>query len=245
VDLAQEFAAQVAAAERELPGPELFPDRLARACAAVLPVDGAGLSVYFSADRRLPLGASDPTSATAERLQFTVGEGPCLSAHATGLPVLADATELQARWPSYFDALVAHTPVRSVVSIPLHGGLEDVGALDMYLHGQSDVRSLGLADSLTVTSALSDAFAAAMAAEPHTEDGPAWLDAPGAGRRAQVWQAVGFVNVGLGMTSSDALALLRAWSYGHDQELDDVAEAVLERRLTLQELAMTTGTTTW
>ena len=242
MDLAQEFAAQVAAAERELPGPELLPDRLARACAAVLPIDGAGLSAYFSADRRLPLGASDPTAATAERLQFTVGEGPCLSAHATGMPVLADEAELQARWPGYYDVLVAHTPVRGVISLPLHGGLEDVGALDLYLDAPGDIRVLGLADSLTVTAALSDAFAAAMAAEPHTENGPAWLDAPGAGRRAQVWQAVGFINVGLGMPSPDALALLRGYAYGHDLDLDEVAEAVLERRLTLDELAMRTGT---
>jgi len=241
MDLAQEFAARVTAAERELPGPELLPDRLARACAAVLPVDGVGLSAYFSADRRLPLGASDPTAAIAERLQFTVGEGPCLSAHATGLPVLADEAELQARWPGYHDLLVAHTPVRGVISLPLHGGLEHIGALDLYLRSSDDVRALGLADSLTVTAALSDTFATAMAAEPHTEDGPAWLDAPGAGRRAQVWQAVGFVNVGLQLPSPDALALLRAYAYGHDRDLDDVAAAVLERRLDLADLSLSTG----
>lgn len=237
MDFARDFTAQVTAAEQDLPGPELLPDRLARACAAVLPVDGVGLSVYFSADRRLPLGASDPTAAAAERLQFTIGEGPCLSAHATGLPVLADEAELQARWPTYYDVLVEQTPVRAVVSLLLHGGLEDVGALDLYLYDSGDVRALGLAESLTVTAALSDAFAAAMAAEPHTADGPAWLDAPSAGRRALVWQAVGFVNVGLQLTGPDALALLRAYAYGHDRDLDDVAETVLERRLSLTQLS--------
>jgi hypothetical protein len=241
VDLAQEFAAQVAAAEQDLPGPELLPDRLARACAVVLPVDGVGLSAYFAADRRLPLGASDPTSAIAERLQFTVGEGPCLSAHATGLPVLADEDELRARWPAFHDVLVARTPVRGVISLPLHGGLEDVGALDLYLAAPGDVRALGLADSLTVTAALSDAFGSAMAGGPRTEDGPAWLDSPGVSRRARVWQAVGVVNVALELPSPDALAVLRAWAYGHDEELDDVAEALLERRLTVEELALTTG----
>nr|WP_211660932.1 GAF domain-containing protein [Modestobacter muralis] len=225
-----------------MPGPELLPDRLARACAAVLPVDGVGLSAYFSADRRLPLGASDPVAAVAERLQFTVGEGPCLSAHATGMPVLADEAQLRDRWPAFHDALVTRTPVRGIVSLPLHGGLEDVGALDLYLLAPGDVRVLGLADSLTVTAALSEAFAVAMAAEPHTEDGPSWLDSPGAGRRARVWQAVGVVNVALELPSADALAVLRAYAYGHDEELDDVAVAVLERRLTIDELAMTTGT---
>ena len=237
LDLVHQFTAQVAAAEGDLPGPELLPDRLARACAAVLPVDGASLSAYFTADRRLPLGASDPTAATAERLQFTVGEGPCLSAHASGLPVLADEHELMTRWPGYFDVLVQQTPVRGVISLPLHGGLEDVGALDLYLYAPGDVRTLGLFDSLSVTAALSETFAAAMVAQPRTEDGPAWLDAPAAGRRARVWQAIGVVNVGLGLPSPDALALLRGHAYAHDQVLDDVAAAVLDRRLSVRELA--------
>ena len=242
MDLAQQFADHVTAAERELPGPELLPDRLARACAALLPVDGVGLSIYFSADRRLPLGSSDATASAAERLQFTMGEGPCLSAHATGLPVVADEAELAERWPGYHDALVTQTPVRAVISLPLQGGLEEIGALDLYLHAPGDVRALGLADSLVVTGALSETLAAAMAAEPHTEDGPAWLDAPGVSRRAAVWQAVGFVNVGLGLPSPDALAVLRAYAYGNDAELDDVAQALLERRLTLAELTLTSGT---
>ena len=101
MDLTQEFAARVTAAESELPGPELLPLRLARACAQVLPVAGAGLSVYFSADRRLPLGGSDQAAGIAERLQFTVGEGPCLTAHSTGNAVLADEDELRTRWPMF------------------------------------------------------------------------------------------------------------------------------------------------
>jgi hypothetical protein len=67
----------------ELPGPELLPTRLMKAAAAVLPVAAAGISIFISSGHRVPLGASDDTAALAERLQFTSGEGPCLSAHAT------------------------------------------------------------------------------------------------------------------------------------------------------------------
>jgi len=242
MDLRQEFAAHVVAAERDLPGPELLPARLARACAELLPVDGAGLSVFFSADRRLPLGGSDPVADTAERLQFTVGEGPCLTAHSTGQPVVADEDELRVRWPAFHDALVSRTPIRGIISLPLHGGLQDIGALDLYLQPPGDVRDLGLADALTVMTALSDCFAAAMDEEPRTESGPPWLDAPAAGRRALVWQAVGFVSTGLELLSTDALAVLRAHAYAHDRELDDVAESVLERRLSLAELSQAAGT---
>jgi hypothetical protein len=237
MDRTQEFAARVTAAEQDLPGPELLPLRLVRACAQVLPVAGAGLSVYFSGDRRLPLGGSDQAADTAERLQFTVGEGPCLMAYDTGSPVLADEDELRTRWPIFHDVLVSHTPIRGVISLPLHGGLQDIGALDLYVEPPGSVRDLGLADALTVTTALSDTFAAAMDQQPRSEFGPAWLDAPAAGRRALVWQAVGFVSVGLELGSSDALTLLRAQAYGTDRDLDEVAEAVLEDRLSLAALS--------
>jgi hypothetical protein len=242
LDVAQDFTARVTEAEADLPGPELLPERLARACAAVLPVDGAGLSVFFSEDRRLPLGASDPTSATAERLQFTVGQGPCLTAYSRGEPVFADDRELQARWPAFSDVLMAHTPIRGVISLPLHGLLEGIGALDLYAKPPGDIRSVGLTDALQVLAVLTDTFAAAMADEPRNEEGPAWLDAPAAGRRALVWQAIGMVNVGLHLSSPDALALLRAYAYGHDTVLDDVAAAVLQHRLSLEELSLSTGT---
>jgi hypothetical protein len=242
VDIAQEFTEQVSAAEREFPGAELLPTRLARACVAVLPIDGAGLSAFFSEDRRLPLGASDPTSATAERLQFTVGEGPCLSAHSDGDLVIADERELQARWPGFTDVLFAHSPVRGVISLPLHGALQDVGALDLYVHEPDAIRSVGLADTFAVLAALTDTFARAMADEPHNDSGPAWLDAPAAGRRAVVWQAIGMIDVALDIRGRDALALLRAYAFGQDTDLDAVADDLVERRLDLAELSESAGT---
>ena len=240
--IVQDFTAQVAAAEADLPGVELLPARLTRACAAVLPVDGAGLSLFFAADRRLPLGASDPESATAERLQFTVGEGPCITAHGTHEVVLADDGALQARWPGYSEALFARTAIRGVISLPLHGALEGIGTMDLYVGEGADVRAVGLADTLAVRAALTATFAAAMDTERHRESGPSWLDAPSVERRSLVWQAVGMVTVGLELAAPDALALLRAQAYGHGTDLDAVAAAVVDRELTLEELSLSSGT---
>jgi hypothetical protein len=243
VTIAQDFVAAVHADEEELPGPELLPERLARACVAVLPVDGAGMSLFFAEDRRLPLGASDATAAMAERLQFTVGEGPCLTARATGQPVVADEEELFRSWPAFADALAARTPIRGVIGLPLQDPLQDVGAVDLYLQSPAQVRDVGLADALAVLSALTLRFAQAMAEEPHAESGPAWLDAPPAGRRAQVWQALGMINAGLELRTPDAMSLMRAYAYGHDAVLDEVADAIVQRRLSLSELFLSTGTT--
>ncbi len=109
---------------------------LARACVAVLPVDGAGLSASLLPGHRLPLGASDSAAAAAERLQFTLGAGPCLSAQKA------------ARWwsprpprscassgPVYPQQLAERTPFCSVLSLPVGGPLAGVVALDLYRAG--------------------------------------------------------------------------------------------------------------
>jgi len=236
MSLAEDLTIAVAASAVDLPGPELLPERLARACAQVLLVDGAGISVFFSGDRRLPLGGSDDAAATAERLQFTVGEGPCLSAHASGEPLLADEPTIRARWPAFHDGFVTRTPYRGVISLPLRGELQGFGALDLYLAPPHDVRSVSLFDALETRTEVSRIFSSvAGAGRP---GGPAWLDSPAAGRRSLVWQAMGFVNAGLDVSSVDALALLRAHAYGTGTDLEELARQVLDRELPLAELAL-------
>jgi hypothetical protein len=237
VTILERFAGALAASAADLPGPELLPERLARASAEVLPVDGAGISLFFASDRRLPLGASDESSAEAERLQFTVGEGPCLSSHADGDPVLAEEETIRSRWPAFYDQLVARTRVRAVISLPLVDDLRGFGALDLYLVPPNSVGSVTLADAWAVTSAVTASFTATARPSSRSADGPAWLDAPAAERRSRVWQAMGFVNAGLGVTSADALALLRARAYSDGCDLDDLAALVLDRDVPLEELA--------
>jgi hypothetical protein len=201
-------------------------------------VDGAGISLFFAADRRLPLGASGPASAEAERLQFTVGEGPCLTSHATGDIVIADAATMRTRWPGYYDALVAHTPIRGTLSLPLRDELRGIGALDLYVVPPREVGSLDLADALRVGAQVAAALQAQSRRDHVSSDGPAWLDAPAAERRATVWQAIGFVNSALGVPSPDALALLRAHAYAEGQSLDELAAQVLTREVPVEELAL-------
>src|SRR6476646_3040512 len=81
----------------ELAGPELLPVRLACACAETLGVDGVGISLVDGAQQHVPLGASSEWAADAERLHFTVGEGPCMSSQNTRQPVLAGEDDLRRR----------------------------------------------------------------------------------------------------------------------------------------------------
>ena len=234
MSLVEQYRIAVANSAADLPGPELLPERLARACAQVLPVDGAGISLFFSAERRLPLGASDPASAEAERLQFTTGEGPCLSAHAEGLPLVADEAALRARWPAYYDVLVARTPIRGTISLPLDDDLRDIGALDLYVCPPNDVAALSLQDALTISGEVTAIFRARGSRTARPSDGPLWLDAPAAERRARVWQAIGFLNAGLGVSSTDALAILRARAYADGRDVDALAREIIDRELPVE-----------
>ncbi|MGX5654606.1 GAF domain-containing protein [Geodermatophilus nigrescens] len=232
------FHIAVLGLEVELPGPELLPERLARAVTGVLPVDGAGISLFFADDQRLPLGASSPAASTAERLQFTTGEGPCLSAHAEGRPLVADESELRSRWPAFYDELVAHTPIRGTISLPLEDDLRGIGALDLYTMPPNDVTTRRLADALRIGAEVAAAFRWADRPEGAEDDGPAWLDAPAAGRRSAVWEAMGVVNSGLGVSSTDALALLRARAYADGDDLDALAGRIVRQEVPVDRLVL-------
>ncbi|OMQ16677.1 GAF domain-containing protein [Modestobacter sp. VKM Ac-2676] len=238
VTVVEDFHHALAASAADLPGSELLPERLARACALVLPVDGAGISLFFLSDRRLPLGASDPESSQAERLQFTSGEGPCLTSHVTGEPVLADESSIRARWPAFYDGLVTHTRIRGTISIPLRDELRGIGALDLYLVPPRGVGSLSLQDALLISGEVAAVLQAQSRQVESPSGGPAWLDAPAAERRSTVWQAIGFVNASLHVSSPDALALLRAHAFAAGSSLEDVAARVLDRTVPVQELAL-------
>ena len=145
----------------DLAGPELLPVRLARACARTLQVDGAGLSLVDAAQQRVPLGASSEVAEIAERLQFTVGAGPCMAAQETRQPVFAVEDDLRRRWPVFTDLLFGATPYRAVVALPLQPALAGAGAIDLYFRDSDDVLDLDVFEAMAVgelvSSALSDA----------------------------------------------------------------------------------------
>jgi hypothetical protein len=221
----------------DLRGPELLPVRLARACARTLEVDDAGLSLIDATRQRVPLGASSEEAATAERLQFTVGAGPCMTAQETRQPVFAVEEDLRRRWPVFGDLLLSSTPYRAVVALPLQPALAGAGAVDLYFRDPDDVPDLDVFEALAVgelvSSALSDASVWSTWAPGQ---GPEWLQGPAPRRRAAVWEAMGKVGVELEVGAPAALALMRAAAYGADRTIEDVAADLLAGALHATEL---------
>ena len=238
VSIAGRFEEELlAAARRGLEGPELLPERLARAAAAMLPVADASLSLLEGGDKRVPLGSSSPEAGVAERLQFTVGDGPCMAAQRLGEPVFAPEEELRRRWPQFTEQLFERTPYRGIVAFPLQQALAGLGAIDLYFRRPERIAQLDVFDAMAVgeliTAALSDA---AVFSEWSPDEGPDWLHAPAARRRALVWQAMGRLALQLDVEGPQALEILRSHALSTGRQVDDVAVDVLADRLDAEAL---------
>jgi len=220
----------------ELRGPEMLAVRLSRACVAALPVDGAGLSIHDLHGLRTPIGASDPVTSHAERLQFTFGHGPCLRAHDDGVAIAFDEAMIAKNWPELHEALAGETPFKAVLSVPLLPPLGPLVVLDLYVREPDALPATDREDVADVTIAMTRAMVAAALGAPQQEGRRGWWDGPDALRRARVWQATGLVNVALGLDTPDALATLKAHAFATGRVVDDVADDLVDGRLPLSEL---------
>ena len=214
---------------------ELLPMVLSEACVRAIPVAGAGISITDQI--RIPLGASDHVVARAERLQTTLGEGPCLTATQRAEPQFFDSRLMAASWPVFHTELTAQTPFRTVASFPLQSfGTRSFGALDLYSTDTQFFPLLALVDDIqegVVTPMNTALFNTPMSTtQTAGVEVPQWMKSDSATRRMNVWLAIGIlVEYDAHLSNADALAVLRAYYYTRDLTLDDTADQLASRRL--------------
>ena len=92
---------------------------------------GAGASIINARGRRESAGATDPVVLRADKLQYELGQGPCLSAWAEQRAIIIQDTRQETRWPKW-TAAIAELPLRSVLSAPLTTEGRRIGALKVY-----------------------------------------------------------------------------------------------------------------
>lgn len=94
---------------------------------------GAAVTVVDQHGTRT-MAATTELAAQADALQYSLDEGPCLTAWRTGKAVRVDDAAGDRRWPAWNDA-VTRLGVRSALSAPLladEGAAEPVGAIKLY-----------------------------------------------------------------------------------------------------------------
>jgi hypothetical protein len=215
----------------QLAAPELLPARLAHAVAAALRVDGAGLTVHAGAGMRAPIGASDPTTAHAERLQFTFGAGPCLRAADDGVAIAFDEEDIRRNWAELHASLTTETPYRAVLSLPLLPPLGPLIVLDVYACDPSELTRLDRDELEAVLVRLTVRLSEGLLGPDDGGQQSGWWSGPDAQRRTRVWQAMGMVAVQRDLEPGDALQVLKAHAFATGRVVDDVAADLVDGRL--------------
>jgi hypothetical protein len=212
-------------------------DRLCTACAVLLEMDAAAISLIFDGAPTGTLGSSSALARTYDELQFTLGEGPCLDSISGRIPVLAVdlADPADRRWPAFGPALLAHH-IRGVYAIPVVIAGEYVGALDLFRRTPGRLEGEHLSGAIVAAELASvplldllDADLQAAVADPNSN---AWAEF-NALSRTEVSQATGMLVAQLDVEPAEALVRLRAHAYATGRNATDVARDILARRLKL------------
>ncbi len=202
---------------------------------ASAPIDGAAFTEMTSEAIRDPWCASDDLIAEAERIQYSLGEGPTQDAFRTRRPVLVpDLAEARAaaRWP-VFVAEADHLEIGGLFAIPMQIGAITGGVCTAYrrragLLSVADLRRLLRAVDVATLGFLG------LRSSSRTYDDSSSLVADSTMAR-QVHQATGMLVAQLNVTAEEAFARLRAHAYSEGRTIHEIADQIVARHLRLEE----------
>lgn len=210
--------------------PELETKRLCEVCAEVTGMSGAGIMLMSGDVPRGSVCTTNKVSALIEQLQYALGEGPCVDAHNQDRPVLEPdlAHPAVPRWLA-FSGPAVEAGARAVFGFPLQVGAVRLGALNLYCDQPGPLTDDQHADALIMADVAAQAVLVLQANAP-----PGKLAAELEARadfQYVVHQASGMVAAQLDVSVAQALIRLRAYAFGNDLPLRQVAEDVVARRL--------------
>jgi GAF domain len=106
--------------------------RLCRFAVDEMGLSGCALVLMSEAEPASVLAGAGRHARTVTGLQMELGEGPCLHAHASGIPVLLPdlSAENANRWPAFAAAALA-VGVHAEFSLPLTLGPGGIGTFDL------------------------------------------------------------------------------------------------------------------
>jgi GAF domain-containing protein len=170
------------------------------------------------------VACSDELGSRVNELQYQLGEGPCLTALADGVPVRSDDLAADPRWPQFGPKAVAEG-VLAVLSLPLIAQEQVIGALNLYARdaaafGERQVRLAGkFAESAAGALALGQRLVSYAALNDQLRESLA--------SRAVIDQAVGIIMGQRRCSSATAFAALRAASQNRNVKLRLLAEELV------------------
>ena len=215
---------------------EDFLDQLAALSAATLSrLIGAKIECGVTLQRRkrtMTVAGSSPRAIMLDRIEQSMGEGPCIEALRTKSVVLLADVDADPRWPAYQLQLASHG-CRSTLGVPLEIGEDAAAALNFFgsetgIFTEEVIKeAAGFADLAGRTLRLAVRIATA---QSRAEDLQAAME-----HRTSIDLACGVVMAQNRCSQHEAMAILTKVSSNRNQKLRDVAAEVL-RNLTKVEV---------
>jgi hypothetical protein len=198
---------------------------LCRSAVKATGVTSCGVTMLTKGGQSVTAHASDTRAGAVEDLQHTLGEGPGVAASDSGaavlVPDLADVKDTTIeRWPTFAKEAL-EIGIRAAFAFPLLLGTSSVGALSFYR-----IESGALTPEAVSHGRVAAAAVAMTLADPDDAI-PAALEQLDTMR---VHQAAGMVMVQLGVPIDQALLRMRGAAFAEGLTVDELADAIVERR---------------
>ena len=187
-------------------------------------VTGAALMLADEAHVLRYAASTDRVGRLLERSQEQAEEGPCMQAYVLDAPVGAADVTADQRWPG-LAALLASSPLRAVLAVPVHAGGGPVGTLTAYADHAHQWDQEQTAALTGLAAALDRLLASNLAR--HRSDRLAEQLQQALDYRAGIERAVGFL---MGRDRVDAVTAfnqLRAAARSNRRRVADVAHDLL------------------
>lgn len=208
--------------------------RLCRFAVDEMRLSGCALVLMSGTEPAGLLAGAGRHAAAITTLQAELGEGPCVQAYASRVPVLLpDLTAEDAnRWPAFAAGALA-LGVQAEFSLPLAVGRSGIGTLDLCRDTPGMLSEEHLTDALVTADIARDA----VLYEHYAPGGRglAELLETADTDRLVVHQATGMIAAQLDDTVANALARLRAAAFGSGRSMYDIARDVVGRRVRFDE----------
>ncbi|MDQ1106297.1 GAF and ANTAR domain-containing protein [Nocardioides zeae] len=194
-------------------------DQAVRAAVETIPsCTGAGLTMLHRDGTLETVAATDDAVLKGDRLQYELGEGPCVQAIRDDAVVHSADLAADDRWPRWVEQVVPDLGARSMLAVRLWTRRDDIGALNLY---STEVGGFDHDERETALT-LAAHTAVAIAASSDVDDLHAAME-----RRTRIGAAIGIVMERHGLTQPVAFEVLRRLSQEQNRKLHELAGEVV------------------
>jgi GAF domain-containing protein len=193
------------------------------AVAAIPGAEGGGLTL-LEKDHHDTIVATAPFVAQVDAIQYSIGEGPCITAAAEGRTLRSGSLDDDQQWPR-FGQRVGRLGVHSALSIPLVTPAGVLGAMNIYAHERDafdeHAALIGGLFAVPAAIAVQNAQVLAQTKRLATQLQNALTN------RATIDHAIGILMSRVGCGPDEAFDRLRQMSQTEDQKLHLIALRVV------------------